>query len=226
LCGLALLACGVAEPVAAATVVRGAQVHVVLTSPTSCDVDAAYTIQTDRPGPVPFTLQTFDGTKVELSVANDAAVPASDLRQSGKTTVFSAQLQGAGTQSTTLRYRVTQAPAWAYRCPIWLPAVPTDGRPGTVRLEVEWPAGASITGSTLPPLQRAESRGSSSLSHIPAFVRVPYVGAGETRSALTGWDVTRVMDVATTVVLLGSSLVWVVLRERRRRRPPAAVPRS
>ena len=143
----------------------------------------------------------------------------SALQHSGKTTVLSAQL-AAGSQTTTLRYHVTQASAWAYRCPIWLPAVPTDGRPGAVNLQVELPSGATLTGATLPPMQRSEAGGSSSLAHVPAFVRVPYAAQGRV-SIAPGEDVTRVMDAATVGVLLVASLVWVVVRERRRRRAPA-----
>jgi len=205
-----------ASGVDAAPVVRAARVHAVLTSPIACDVEAAYTIQTDQPARIPFTLQTFDGTQVELSAVNGAAAAGFMLQHSGKTTVFAAQL-ASGSHTTTLRYHVTQASAWAYRCPIWLPAVPTDGRPGTVGLQVEWPSGATLTGATLPPLQRSQAGGSSSLSHVPAFVRVPYAAASDAQSA-SSWDVTRVMDAATVGVLLGASLVWLVVRERRRRR--------
>ena len=221
MCGFALLACGVGAPVAAAPVIHGAQIEIVLTSPTSCEVDADYTIQIDRPGPVPFTLQTFDSTRVELSSVNGVPAAESDIQHSGKTTVFTAQFGAAATEHTRLRYRVTQGADWAYRCPIWLPAVPTDRRSGTVNLRVAWPGGASIAGTTLPPLQRTQTGGSSSLAHIPSFVRVPYLTAGETQSALSGWDVSRVVDAAATVFLAGASLVWLGLRERRRRRPPA-----
>jgi len=219
--GLSTVACllGTAATVAnAAPVVRAARVHAVLTSPTACDVEAAYTIQADQPAPIRFTLQTFDGTQVELSAVNGAGVAASQVQPTGKTTVFSTQLTG-GSQTTTLRYHVTQASEWAYRCPIWLPAIPTDGRPGAVSLQVEWPSGATLTGATLPPLRQTQTGGSSSLANIPAFVRVPYSAAGDPHPA-SSWDVTRVMDAATIAVLLGSSVLWLVVRERRRRRAP------
>jgi hypothetical protein len=222
LCGCALVVLTAAVRADGAPVVRAAQIHAVFASPTSCDVEAAFTIESDKPAAVPFSLQTFDGTRVDLSSANGAAVPASELQHVGTTTVWAAHPSGAGRVTTTLRYRATQSSEWAYRCPIWLPAIPTDGQPGTVRLQVEWPAGAVQTGSTLPPLSRTPAGGTSMLAHVPAFVRVPFVGAGESRSALTAWDVTRFMDVATVVTLLGASLVWLVVRQRRRRRTPAA----
>jgi hypothetical protein len=220
-CGGVLFTVSVARDAAAAPVVNGANVHVVLTSPTSCDVEAAYTIQVDRPEPIPFTLQTFDGTHVELVSVNGAAVASADLQHSGKTTIFSARPAVPGTLTTNVRYRVTQTSEWSYRCPIWLPAVPTARRPGGVAVQVELPAGVAVAGTTMPPLRRTQSGGVASLSHIPSFVRVPFLAPGEPRSGVTGWDVSRIVDVATIVVLLGSSLVWLALRERRRRRTPA-----
>ena len=215
---VACLAGTAATAANAAPVVRAARVHAVLTSPTACDVEASYTIQADQPASIRFTLQTFDGTQVELSAVNDATVTASLVQRTGKTTVFSTQLTG-GSQTTTLRYHVTQASEWAYRCPIWLPAIPTDGRPGAVSLQVQWPTGATLTGATLPPLQDMQTGGSSSLANIPAFVRVPYAVAGDPHPA-SSWDVIRVLDVATVAALLGSSVLWLVVRERRRRRRP------
>ena len=218
--GVALVAWSAAHTIDAAPIVRGAQVHVVLTSPTACDIDATFTIQTDRPAAVPFSLQTFEGARVELTSLNGLAVPAGDLQRSGRTTVFAVHLSGSGNETTALRYRVAQAPDWAYRCPIWLPAVPTDGRPGAVRLQFEWPTGASLTGRTLPPLSRSGTGGASSLSHVPAFVRVPFVVTGGSQLARRDWDLTAIMDAATLVALLAASLVWVAARGRRRGRAP------
>ena len=219
LCATAIVMGIAATGVDAAPVVRAARVHAVLTSPIACDVEAAYTIQTDQPARIPFTLQTFDGTQVELSAVNGAAVTAPRSSTRARRPCCPRSWPPDRRQP---RFAITSRRRQSGRIavPIWLPAVPTDGRPGAVSLQVEWPSGATLTGATLPPLQRTAD-GRVVLARSCSRVRARAVCRSRQSEHAPGWDVTRVMDVATVGVLLVASLVWLVVRERRRRRAPA-----
>ncbi len=102
------------------------------------------------------------------------------------------------------RYRAVQPASRSNRCPLWLPAVPTDGRPGAVRLTVDVPA-ATFAGNSMPAFSWIGTRGSAALAHLPSHVVVPYGPEG----APPGWDVGRMMDALAVTVFAAASAIWV-----------------
>jgi len=200
---------------ATGAVLRHARIHVLMTTPTTCDVEAAFTVDVDAPAEVEHRIQVFEGTQVELIEAVGAAQQAGPPAIAGRTQSLTMRFSGTGTGTYTLRYRIRQLDAWAYRCPMWLPTVPADGRSRAVELEVDIPPRASAAGGGLPALKWAAGRGTATLGHVPAFVRVPYTMAGEATDARAGWDVAHLMDVLAIAALVGGSAVWAWRRRRR-----------
>jgi len=111
--------------------------------------------------------------------------------------------------SYAFRYRSTQSEDRAYRCPIWLPAVPTDGLSRTVRVEVDLPSSVLPSGS-MPAMTWTGTHGTTILGHVPAFVRLPYAAQGETPR----WDIAQVMDAAAVAAFAGASALWIWRRRR------------
>jgi hypothetical protein len=187
----------------AAPTLRNADVHITVTSPTSCDVTIALTVDGARE--IDHRVEMFEGSRAEL-------VEMRGVRQVG-------ELRAIGrTQSLVLRpaqaayefsYRVRQPEGLANRCPIWLPAVPADGRSRAVRLQVDLPPGATA-GASMPAFGWTGAHGSARLGHLPAFVRVPYAAEGES----PGWSIGRVMDAVALTVFAGASAIWAWRRKR------------
>jgi hypothetical protein len=121
-------------------------------------------------------------------------------------------LPGPGSHRYELQYRVVQTKEWAYRCPVWLPAVASDGRARSVDIEVTLPPAARPAGGSFPAFRWDGGTGRATLGNLPAFVRVPYVAAGESRPPVR--DLGRTMDLVAVGVLLAGSAWWVVRRRR------------
>jgi hypothetical protein len=177
-------------------VLRSADVRITITSPTSCDVTmdlaAAGAAQIDH------RVEAFDDTRIELVEVRGARHDES-VRTIGRTQSLVLTPDG---EQYGFHYRASST--HANRCPIWLPAVPTHGSPGAVRLTVDIPD-ATVAGSTLPAFAWTGSRGVATLAHVPAVVRVPYSREGEPRS----WDVGRTMDAIAVMVFVAASIVWL-----------------
>jgi hypothetical protein len=122
--------------------------------------------------------------------------------------------------STTyaLHYQVVQPAEGAFRCPLWLPTTPADGRSRAVRLTVTLPPGAQPSG-TMPAFSWQDGVGSATLGHLPAFVRVAYAADGEPAP----WSLARLMDGVSVGVLAVASLVWL---RRARMARSATEPRA
>jgi hypothetical protein len=121
----------------------------------------------------------------------------------------------------TLHYRVDQPPAGAFRCPVWLPVTPADGRSREVRISATLPADATAVG-TMPAFSWQGRQGSAVLGHLPAFVRLPYEAPG----VAPPWNIARTMDVLSLAVLvLASALWWRRHRPAAPARAAAATPR-
>jgi hypothetical protein len=187
----------------AATVLRAAEVRVVMTSPTTCEVWVRLTVQGGRE--IDHRIEAFDGSHIEL-VGVQSATRVGDVRTIGRTLSL---LLDTADSPYELRYRVQQAPARRDRCPVWLPAVATDGQSRAVHVQVELPPGA-VAGHSMPALNWTGSSGSTSLRHLPAFVRIPYAPAGESPA----WDIARAMDVVALVVFGAATAMWIRSRKR------------
>jgi hypothetical protein len=201
--GMALAAWAV-PALASAAVLRAADVRVVLAAPRRCDVSLAVTLD-DAPATVEHRLEVLDGAAVSL-VGIDEATLVGQPRDIGRTRAIVVRPSASPYR---VRYTVEQPAAGEFRCPIWLPTIPADGRSRGVRMVVTLPAGARPAG-TMPSLAWSGEVGTAALGHLPAFVRMPYAADGVTPS----WNVVRLMDLAAMSVLAVASLLWL-----RRRGP-------
>ncbi len=121
-----------------------------------------------------------------------------------------ARRPGAGAYE--IRYHAQIAPGREFRCPLWLPTIPTDGQSRAVSLKVDLPA-ASQPSDSMPTLTWTGGHGETTLGHLPAFVHVPFAPQG----AAHAWTMSQTMDAVTLVVLLGASAIWVWWKKRQAR---------
>lgn len=194
-------------------VLRGSVVAVVFDSPIACRVAATFTIDAPAGTDIEHRLQILAGAAVEMDGLEGSATVAGSPFAFGRTRSLTMKTT-ASNATYALRYRVSQPEAGAYRCPIWLPTTPADGRSRNVSLEVVLPSDAVPGGGGLPVLTWADRRGTTTLGHLPAFVRVPFGAAGEA-TAFRAWDIARVMD-AVAVTALGAGTLFFIWRRRRR----------
>jgi hypothetical protein len=194
--------------VAGAPVLRSAEIRIAVPTPTSCEVTIALTIS--EAGTIEHRLGLFEGDAVELVETRDADQVA-PARQTGRTQVLMLRPRSVGGRYG-FRYRATLSGRRAYTCPVWVPAVPADGRSKNVQLRVELPPGTLATGATLPTFEWRGHEGTSTLGHVPAFVRVPYAADG-TGGRFT-WDVSRAMDGIAVAVFAVATAIWLWRRRR------------
>jgi hypothetical protein len=195
-----------------AAVLRDADITISFRSPLVCEVDAAFTIDQADGAAVEHRIHVLDGGTVELR-GIDGSMSVSGLpNMIGRTQSLILRPTAAGPLGYRLRYRATQPQDGAYRCPLWLPTTPADGRSRRVAVSVALPAGAVPAGGGLPPLAWRENHGTARLGHVPASVRVPYSSAGEAGGP--GLSITAVMD-ATALTVLGCGSAFFLWRRRR-----------
>lgn len=197
-CALAL--CGVSSvaPAFAGAVLRSAQVTMTVPARASCRV--SMTLLIDGAAAIDHRLEVLDGTIIDELSVKDAHAPG-EPTMVGRTR----SLVLTSAQSPyTLSYRVQQPAEREFRCPLWLPAIPTDGVSRAVTLQVELPQGAT-PGSTMPRFTWTGSSGAATLAHLPAFVLLPFATAGES----PGWDVSSLVDAAAVLVFGGASAIWL-----------------
>lgn len=206
--GLALLLGLAAVPAAPlAQTLHSADIRVELPAGTACRVSMDLSVRGAEM--VEHRLALFEGDAVDLIEVGNA-VPAAQAR-SGRTEVLAVRPPPDG-GTYRLRYRVTLAPARAYRCPLWLPAAPADGVSRAVRLQVALPPGTVPSGDTLPAFDWRGHLGTATIGHVPAFVRVPYAAPGS--GERPGWPLTRIMDAAAVAVFAAASGWWLWRRRR------------
>jgi hypothetical protein len=191
----------------AAPVVTAATIRIVITSPTNCEVTMA--LRLEGASEIEHRIESFDGSDVELRALNGARSVGSP-RQVGRTRVVTLQLDRPDYE---LRYRASQSADRIDRCPLWIPAAPTTGQLETVRIDVQLPDGSRPSG-TMPALAWTGSTGTTTIGHVPAFVRAPYASPGES----VRWDLLQVMDAATVAIFAAASGIWVWRRRRVRAR--------
>ena len=183
--------------VSAAPVVRSADLKITVTSPTSCDVTMVLAI--DGGADIDHRIEAFEGARIELAAVRGAR-HVGDVTTIGRTQSLVLRPEAG---SYELSYHATQPAAREHRCPIWLPAVPTDGRSRAVRLDVDLPL-AATPGASMPAFTWTGAHGTATLGHIPAIVRIPYVPPGETR----GWGINSMMDAVAIAVFAVATAIW------------------
>lgn len=201
-----------ASPVLAAPpVLRGATLKVTFADTTTCDVEAVFSLLPGTATSIEHRLQLFEGTQVELLELSGAQLLRPSYA-SGRTQVLELRPASPAPDTYGLRYRAVQFAERAYRCPLWIPTAPSDGRSLNVQLGVVLPPGAVPWGGGFPALRWGATEGVARLGHVPAFVRVPFGERG--RSEADAWNVSRLMD-GTAVVLLVAGMVAFIWRKRR-----------
>ena len=186
----------------AAPVLRAADIRIRIDSDNACRVTMTLTVE--GAGALDHRIEARDDTQIHLSGLRGAR-QAQELRTIGRTQSLVLEPAGA---SHELAYSV-QRSAVDDRCPLWVPVAPADGRTRAVRITVELPPGMSSRG-TMPALAWTGSTGTTTLGHIPAFVRVAYAAG----SKPVTWDVTTAMDALAVFVFAGASGIWIWRRRR------------
>jgi hypothetical protein len=182
---------------AAPAVLRSADVRIIMTAPSACEVVLSVALDA-LPASVEHRLELLDGATVTLVGSGSAATdPPHDV---GRTRALTVRPTAP---SYTLSYHVRQPPSGVFRCPLWLPTTPADGRSRAVRLSVRVPDGARPAG-TMPAFAWSGGVGTATLGHLPAFVRVPFAANG----VPAPWDLARLMDGVSLGVLAVASLVF------------------
>jgi hypothetical protein len=196
------LACTLAPaaPARSAPLLRSTTIDVAMESPTRCTV--TMTVAVEGAGEVEHRVESFPGSAIELLTLS-GAVQAGVIREVGPTRALVVRPDAS---SYTVGYRASQPPDRAGRCPIWVPALPTDGRSRDVRLTVTL-SDRATAGYSMPPLAWAGSIGTAALGHVPAFVRV---SAGQS----SRWNVATAMDAAAVVIFAGATVLWMRRRGR------------
>jgi hypothetical protein len=189
----------------AAPVVASAAIRIRIVSPVSCEVTMALRIEGATE--IEHRIEAFEGSEVTLDAVRGGRIAAA-ARQVGETQSLVVAVDGPDYE---LRYHARQPAAREGRCPLWLPTVPTAGKLGAVRLEVQLPDG-SVAGTSMPAFAWSGTTGTAATSHVPAFVRVSYASNGES----PGWDLLGVMDAVTVAAFVAASGVWI-WRQRRLR---------
>src|SRR5262245_43485430 len=144
---------------AAAPVLRSADLAITITSPTSCEVTMA--LQVDAGADIDHRIEAFDGSRIEVAGIRGAR-QVGDVRAIGRTQSL---VLRPDTGSYELRYRAAQPADRVNRCPIWVPAAPTDGRSRSVRFQVDLPA-ATTPGTSMPALTWTGGHGALTLGHL------------------------------------------------------------
>jgi hypothetical protein len=199
---LSVLLALVSSPVHASPVLRSADIRVAIRSAQLCEITMSLAV--DGATTIDHRIATMDGSRIEL-VAVHHARQVQGPRVVGHTLSLALEAAADGYQFAYSVHR----PATQDRCPLWIPAAPADGESRAVRITVELPSGMSPAG-TMPALTWNGTVGTTTLGHIPAFVRVPYAPSGESAT----WDVSAAMDVMTIVVFAVASSIWIWRRRR------------
>jgi hypothetical protein len=181
----------------AAPVLRSADLQITVTSPTSCEVTVALSVE--GVSEVEHRIEMFEGSRIELAAIRGAR-QVGELRAIGRTQSL---VLRPDQSAYGFRYRAAQPASRMHRCPIWLPTVPTDGRSRPVRIEIDLPP-ATAAGDSMPAFTWTGAHGATALGHLPALVRVPYTWEGEAR----GWGISAVMDGLAIAAFAAATAVW------------------
>ncbi len=184
-------------------------------SPTTCQVSARLSVTASGPTRVDHRLLVDPGSRVVEVEVKGADVTAEAPHAVGRGLSLAVIVPEVGRHSYDLRYTVIQNPAWASRCPAWLPAIPASGASQSVRFNVTLPEGAR-PGDTFPRFTwNDQGQGQVVLANVPALIRVPYHPAGSKVGWTASLGLSWMVDAAAVLLLLMASVGWLVMRVRR-----------
>lgn len=195
----------------AADTLQEARVRIAMADPVTCDVTASFAVALDRGGDIEQRLQRLEGSGVHL-LGITGVEQSTPPRTVGVTEVLVIRFPSPGTHRYEIRYRVTQPDEWAYRCPVWLPAIPADGRSRNVMIEVTLPPAALPAGGAFPGFEWEDGVARAVLGNVPAFIRLPFTTPGQASPAAR--DLGRIMDIAAVGVLVAGTALWAARRRR------------
>jgi hypothetical protein len=192
-----------------------ADVRVRVADATTFDVTMTLTLEMAAERTVDHRLMLYPGTSVGRVGVSGGGVSRQPERTIGTTRSLPMTI-GAGRLRYQITYRVVQPVDWSYRCPVWLPEVPTDGTSRSVRIGVELPVGAVLLPDAFPALAPSEGAGEASvtLGHLPAVLRLLHAPRGERPSWLDRVSRRRLVDVAAIVILAAAAAIRVMRRGR------------
>lgn len=202
-----------AAPVWAAPVLRAADITITITSPASCDV--TMTLTAEGTEQIEHRIEAFpagagpasDGAPPGVQLLDvSGATPIGEIRRVGQTRAL---VLRPDRTPYSFRYRAVQPAGRRDRCPLWLPAIPSDGQSRSIRLRVTLPADA-LPGSTMPAFAWTGREGAATMANVPAFVRVPYTLPGDPRP----WDLGAVVDGTAVFLFVAVSAIWMWRRRR------------
>lgn len=196
---------------AAEPTLRDARVAIVLSNE-GCDVTSRFVIDTADPQVVDHRLMLGDRDTRPTFVVVGAVVHQDDTV--GRTARLLISLTGSGRNEYTVRYRVGLADARVDRCPLLVPATPTDGLTRSVTIVVDVPRGAMKLPGEFPAFTWDGQKGRVMLGHLPAFVRVPLAASQTALSWRETLDVRRVIDISALVVIAFGTVGWMTFRRR------------
>jgi hypothetical protein len=147
----------------AAPVLRSADLQITITSPVSCEVAVAFTV--DGVAEIEHRIEAFEGSRVEL-IGIRGARQVGDVRGIGRTQ----SLVLRPDQAVMVPLSRGAARTASASLPDLAAGVPTDGRSRAVRLQIDLPP-ATVAGSSMPAFAWTGVHGAATLGHVPAFVR-------------------------------------------------------
>jgi hypothetical protein len=188
-----------------------ADLAVTFNSPTQCHVRLRATIEGPRDRAVEHRLMVYEGTQV-TGPRIAGATSSTSISRIGRTLALVLSDREA---THVIEYDVAQPPEGRFRCPVWLPTVPSKVGPGRVHLLVTLPPGATLAGSRFPLLAWSGGRGEGLLGDLPSIVRTTFSRPGEELRGIERIDPGRMTDLAAVGMLITASLVWALGRRRR-----------
>lgn len=186
----------------AAPVLRSADIRIAIDATNTCTVTMMLTV--DGGSALDHRIEAADDTRIDLSAVRGAR-HVQEPRPVGRTRSLIVETSPGAYE---IAYSV-QRPPGHDRCPLWVPAAPADGVSRAVRISVELPPGMSSR-AAMPAFAWNGSTGTTTLGHIPAFVRVAVAPAGESMP----WDVATAMDALAIVAFACASGLWAWRRRR------------
>lgn len=205
-----LLAALLLPAAAAAATVREAQVAIAL-APHACNVAMRLVVDTPDPTVVEHMLLLDDSVQPpQFAVVGALAGQPVVVGRSARLPI---SLTGSGRNEYAVRYLV--GGRMLERCPVLVPAAPTDGLARTVTMSITSPPDLRRIPGDFPAFTWSGTRGRVTLGHFPSFVRVPLAPAGAPLTWRQSLDPRRVVDVLALVAIACGSLGWVLYRKAR-----------